>query len=269
MQSLPLDVSRINSGRFRLEQVPCDLAILLRHIADEFAAIAQHSGVTLNVWAPESLPGLWDRLAVEQVIDNLLSNAIKYGGNSSVDPSLPETDTDIHIHVRDHGKGIPAQRARVFERFERAVGHNEYRSGFGVGLWVVGPPRGESRHQAPITAWGLDMATVLIVDDEYGIVELLEAVLFDEGHRVLTASNGRHGLSVLETRKPDVIFLDYMMPIMDGASMLSHMRSDPALRDIPVVLMSSIHVIDVVNDLASKGEREAVLGDIPWHPLMV
>jgi signal transduction histidine kinase len=134
-----LDVSRINSGRFRLEPVPCDLAILLRHIADEFAAIAQHSGVTLNVWAPESLPGLWDRLAVEQVIDNLLSNAIKYGGNSSVDLSLSETDTDIHLHVRDHGKGIPAeQRARVFERFERAVGHNEYRSGFGVGLWVVG-----------------------------------------------------------------------------------------------------------------------------------
>jgi two-component system OmpR family sensor kinase len=134
-----LDVSRINSGRFRLEPVPCDVAILLRHIAEEFAAIAHHSGVALDVRAPESLPGIWDRLAVEQVIDNLLSNAIKYGGNSSVDLSLHETDTDIHIHVRDHGKGIPAeQRARVFERFERAVGHNEYRSGFGVGLWVVG-----------------------------------------------------------------------------------------------------------------------------------
>ena len=134
-----LDVSRINSGKFRLEPVPCDLALLLRQIADEFAAIALHSGVTLNVAAPETLPGIWDRLAVEQVIDNLLSNAIKYGGNSTVDLRLSETDADVHIHVRDHGKGIPAeQRARVFERFERAVGHSEYRSGFGVGLWVVG-----------------------------------------------------------------------------------------------------------------------------------
>jgi len=134
-----LDVSRINSGRFRLEPVPCDLATLLRHIVDEFAAIAHHSGVALDVRAPVSLPGIWDRLAVEQVIDNLLSNAIKYGGNSSVELSLHETDTDIHLRVRDHGKGIPAeQRARVFERFERAVGHDEYRSGFGVGLWVVG-----------------------------------------------------------------------------------------------------------------------------------
>jgi two-component system OmpR family sensor kinase len=134
-----LDVSRINSGRFRLEPIPCDLASLLRQIAEEFAATAHHSGVTLNVAAPESLPGLWDRLAVEQVIDNLLSNAIKYGGNSSVDLSLAENHAEVYIHIRDHGKGIPSEhRARVFERFERAVGHNEYRSGFGVGLWVVG-----------------------------------------------------------------------------------------------------------------------------------
>jgi CheY-like chemotaxis protein len=125
------------------------------------------------------------------------------------------------------------------------------------------------------------MATVLIVDDEYGIAELLEAVLVDEGHRVLTASNGMHGLGVLETQKPDVIFLDYMMPVMDGASMLSQIRSDPHLRDTPVVMMSSIseatvaerckgyalflrkpfnvfQVIDVVNDLTRKGAVDSV-----------
>lgn len=134
-----LDVSRINSGAFRLEPGPCDLASLLRQIGEEFAASALHSGVTLNVEAPDTLCGVWDRLAVEQVIDNLLSNAIKYGGSSGVDLRLQETAAEIHIHVRDRGRGIPAeQRARVFERFERAVDRNEYRSGFGVGLWVVG-----------------------------------------------------------------------------------------------------------------------------------
>ena len=84
------------------------------------------------------------------------------------------------------------------------------------------------------------MATVLVVDDEYGIAELLEAVLADEGHHVLTASNGKHGLTVLETEKPDMIFLDYMMPVMDGAVMLSRMASNASFRDVPVVLMSSI-----------------------------
>jgi CheY-like chemotaxis protein len=128
------------------------------------------------------------------------------------------------------------------------------------------------------------MATVLVVDDEYGIAELLEAVLVDEGHRVLTASNGKHGLSVLETEKPDVIFLDYMMPIMDGAAMLSHMKSNPDLRNTPVVMMSSIpeatvaerckgyvlflrkpfnvfHVIEVVNNLTGSGSSGTVRRD--------
>ena len=134
-----LDVSRINSGRFRLDPVPCDLGALLRQIAEEFSAVARHSGVTLNVMAPASVLGVWDRLAIEQVVENLLSNAIKYGGNSAVDLILAETDEVLTLQVRDRGKGIPpSQRARVFERFERAVGHNEHRSGFGVGLWVVG-----------------------------------------------------------------------------------------------------------------------------------
>jgi CheY-like chemotaxis protein len=128
------------------------------------------------------------------------------------------------------------------------------------------------------------MATVLVVDDEYGIAELLEAVLVDEGHRVLTASNGKHGLSVMEKEKPDVIFLDYMMPIMDGAAMLSHMRSNPALRNMPVVMMSSIpeatvaerckgyalflrkpfnvfQVIEVVNNLPDIGSSGTVRRD--------
>lgn len=84
------------------------------------------------------------------------------------------------------------------------------------------------------------MAVVLVVDDEHGIAELLQAVLIDEGHRVLTAANGKHALSVLREEKPDVIFLDYMMPVMDGAALLATMRSDRTLRDTPVVMMSSI-----------------------------
>jgi two-component system OmpR family sensor kinase len=134
-----LDVSRLNSGSFQLQPVDCDLALLMREIVEHFTAAAHFSGVKLAVNSPECLPGLWDRLAVEQIIDNLLSNAIKYGGRSAVELTLAADELSVIIEVRDHGKGIaPADRARIFERFERAVGHNEYRSGFGIGLWVVG-----------------------------------------------------------------------------------------------------------------------------------
>ena len=84
------------------------------------------------------------------------------------------------------------------------------------------------------------MVTVLVVDDEFGIAELFDAILTDEGHRVLTAINGRHGLELLAQERPDLVFLDYMMPVMDGAAMLRAMAADPALPAVPVVMMSSM-----------------------------
>ncbi len=84
------------------------------------------------------------------------------------------------------------------------------------------------------------MGTVLVVDDEFGIAELIDAVLTDEGHRVLTAANGKQGLEVLAKERPDLVFLDYMMPVMNGAAMLHAMAQNPSLNGIPVVVMSSI-----------------------------
>lgn len=133
-----LDVSRITSGKLQLEPEPFDLAALLREVADEFADAARRAGVPIRVDVPASLPGTWDRLAVEQVVDNLVSNALKYGARTPVEVSAARSGDHVRIQVRDHGEGIPAaDRTRVFQRFERAVGQGERRSGFGVGLWVT------------------------------------------------------------------------------------------------------------------------------------
>jgi CheY-like chemotaxis protein len=85
------------------------------------------------------------------------------------------------------------------------------------------------------------MATVLIVEDEFAIAGLLEMVLADEGHRVLTAANGRQGLERLaEGPRPDLVISDYMMPVLDGAGLLRAMRENEAQRDIPCIVMSSM-----------------------------
>ncbi len=85
------------------------------------------------------------------------------------------------------------------------------------------------------------MTTVLVVDDEALIAMALEAALEDAGHRVVTAANGRQGLERLaEAPRPEIVLLDMMMPVMNGPAMLAAMAADPALRAIPVIVLSSL-----------------------------
>lgn len=84
------------------------------------------------------------------------------------------------------------------------------------------------------------MKTVLVVDDEFDIVEVLISVLGDEGYRVITAADGRQGLDRLAETPADLVLLDYMMPRMDGPAMARAMRDNPAYRHIPIVLMSAV-----------------------------
>lgn len=85
------------------------------------------------------------------------------------------------------------------------------------------------------------MATVLIVEDEFAIADLLELVLTDEGYTVVLAGNGRHGLERLaEGLLPDLVISDYMMPVLDGAGLIQAMQENEAQRGIPCVVMTSM-----------------------------
>ena len=84
------------------------------------------------------------------------------------------------------------------------------------------------------------MATILVVDDEFGIGELLEALLQDDGHRVLTAMNGRHALEQIREATPDLVISDLMMPVMDGAALLAVLRKNADLKELPFVLMCAL-----------------------------
>jgi CheY-like chemotaxis protein len=83
------------------------------------------------------------------------------------------------------------------------------------------------------------MGPILIVDDEFGIVEALTDFLQDEGYRTAYALNGRQGLEQMALERPALVLLDYMMPVMTGPAVLEAMKSDPQLREVPVVMMSA------------------------------
>ena len=85
-----------------------------------------------------------------------------------------------------------------------------------------------------------DTATVLLVDDDLSIVDGVTDFLQEEGFKVVSATNGAEALSLLRGGvAPDVILLDVMMPLMDGWDFRATQLADPALRKIPIVVMSA------------------------------
>lgn len=106
---------------------------------------------------------------------------------------------------------------------------------------LVGGRGRRSQRRASVT----DRKTILVIDDEYGIAELLQFALEDANYRVLTAPNGKMGLAIAQNELPDLVLLDVMMPIMDGPATLRALQANEALREIPVVMMSSINETSV------------------------
>jgi two-component system response regulator VicR len=78
----------------------------------------------------------------------------------------------------------------------------------------------------------------MVVDDDPGIQEVVKYMLESEGYEVISAKSGKEGLSLLEKVKPDYIFLDIMMPHMNGWEMLKELKSREDFKDIPVSMLT-------------------------------
>jgi two-component system response regulator VicR len=82
------------------------------------------------------------------------------------------------------------------------------------------------------------MTTILVVDDEFLITDILVDALEEEGFRVLTASNGRKALEVLDKEVPALVMTDFMMPLMNGLELARAIKANPDWARIPVILLS-------------------------------
>lgn len=89
-----------------------------------------------------------------------------------------------------------------------------------------------------------DRAAVLVVDDDPVTRQMLSGTLEDRGHRVTTAGDGRQGLDLVRSERFDVVLLDVLMPQLNGYEVLEHMKDDPDLRHIPVVMVTSVDEIE-------------------------
>jgi CheY-like chemotaxis protein len=95
--------------------------------------------------------------------------------------------------------------------------------------------------------------TILLVDDIQMFIEIQKEFLQDSQVNILAARNGLDALGVIKTRRPDLIFMDLQMPVMDGAASCRAIKSDPTLRNIPVVMISSGGNLDYREQCFSAG----------------
>ncbi len=117
------------------------------------------------------------------------------------------------------------------------------------------------------------MKLILVVDDEYAIAESLRDLLEDEGYSVVTAGNGRAALERMAERRPDLVVLDLMMPVLDGRRTLETMAADARFAEVPVVIMSAApalvgldaSVSNIVGILQKPFSIEALLGVVSEH----
>ncbi|PHK95341.1 response regulator [Pseudoroseomonas rhizosphaerae] len=103
------------------------------------------------------------------------------------------------------------------------------------------------------------MTTILVVDDEFLITDVLAFALEDEGFMVVRASNGKKGLDVLDRERPSLVITDYMMPVMNGVEFAQAIHGRHG-EGMPIILMSGAHA-----DLARQsGHLFACIFDKPF-----
>ncbi|MFN7973286.1 MAG: response regulator [Acidobacteriota bacterium] len=222
-----------------------------------------------------------DLTRVRQVLFNLVSNACKFTENGSVALDVERRHTDgadeIVYRVRDSGIGMtPEQMGRLFQAFTQADQATTRRYG-GTGLGLVisrrfcrmmggdisvdsEPGKGSTftvRLPAVVGSGAApapappelsvsepppgDAPLVLVIDDDPAAQDLIRRIVSREGYRVSTASRGEEGILLARSLHPALITLDVMMPGMDGWSVLTRLKGDADLAEIPVVLLTMLH----------------------------
>lgn len=266
-----LDLSKIEAGKMELFLETFELRPVIDDVAATVRALVEKRENRLEVRAEQELGTMHaDITRLRQVLLNLLSNASKFTEHGAITLEAERDGDAMVFRVRDNGIGMSAeQMGKLFVAFSQAeVSTASKYGGTGLGLAIsrrfcrmMGgditvqstPGHGSTFNvripsAAPLaveqTTWpaagGAHAGTVLVVDDDAGMRNLLGRFMSREGFHVETAADGAAGLRRARELHPDVITLDVLMPELDGWSVLTALKSDPELAEIPVVMLTVV-----------------------------
>jgi PAS domain S-box-containing protein len=271
-----LDVSRIISGKLRLDVQPVDLPIVVQNAVDTVRPAAEAKGVQLvTIVDPGAAPVSGDPERLQQILWNVLANAVKFTGRGGqVQARLERVNSHVEFTVTDTGIGIPAEfLPHVFDRFRQAdAGINRARGGLGLGLAIArhlvelqggrifaesdGPGKGATfRIELPLRS---AKAAGPLEEREHPQTPKVEhhiAVPQLHGIRILAVDDDRDALAlvreILEATGAIVATADSGQHALD---LLEHMTPDVLLADLGMPQMSGFDLIDRVR----RSERPAI-----------
>ena len=274
-----LDLSRLDSGRVRMEPVPTRVSEILQDVESLFTAEALQKGLSLKLDCTpvQPRPLMLDDLRLRQVLINLVGNALKFTRKGGVEVlancrALDPRHMALEITVRDSGIGIPEQeQERIFEAFTQRQGqrHADF-GGSGLGLSIsrhlaelmggtlavsskpgegssffLNLPKLEIAADAPITPVSEQEARkfapfrVLVADDDASSRLLLVEFLTRAGLQVTTAEDGEQAVQAARTQAPDLILIDLNMPVLQGDEAACMLAREPKTSGIPIIVVSA------------------------------
>ena len=260
-----LDVSRIITGKLRLEVRPIDLAPVVEAGVDAVRSSAEAKEIKLDLELPQGMPQvLGDPDRLQQVVWNLVSNAVKFTPQQGrIGVRLVKEESHVSLLVHDSGKGItPEFLPFVFDRFRQADSTStRSHGGLGLGLAIVrhlvelhggtvdaksggegqgamftvnlplmAPSEaGEGPARLPVAEAAedvrLDGVRVLVLEDENDVRDFLSVSLVQYGAQVSAFATTAEALQALEEQRPHVLVSDIGMPGEDGYDFIRRVRA--------------------------------------------
>jgi PAS domain S-box-containing protein len=246
-----------------------------------------------------------DLTKVRQSLFNLLSNACKFTAQGTITLAVSRETVDgavwVTFRVTDTGIGMTSDHmGKLFQVFVQAdASTTRQYGGTGLGLaitqrfcqmmggditvesalgqgatftirlpaTVIDPKAAAVSHveATPASALPEGTPTVLVIDDDLTVHDLMQRSLRREGLRMATATSGEEGLRRARQLRPAAITLDVMMPGMDGWSVLTALKADPLLADIPVIMLT---IVDDKNMGYALGAADYLTKPVDWDRLV-
>ncbi|MBX3160661.1 MAG: response regulator [Deltaproteobacteria bacterium] len=267
-----LDLSKIEAGHVDVVTERFELAGLVDECIATVREYVKGKPVSIHAQLGDEIAEVeTDKLKLRQILLNLLSNAAKFTETGEVIVQAQREGDSLVLLVEDTGVGIPAdQLPYIFDKFRQVDGSSTRKvGGTGLGLAIVrelsrvlggsvtatsAVGRGsvfrvvlrdglarEGVVRKPTTTARTQVAPgtlVLVVDDDPMIHQLLTTELEREGIQVVLAEDGVSALRLAREKAPAAIVLDIYLPKLDGWTVLSELKSDPALAHTPVIIIS-------------------------------